>query len=311
MIYKKKVEKWNKDLNNISTTMGEIKQYLKKNNLTLEQLMNEGLVDPISKIESINGKIEFLKGIRNEKFHFRLHALYDDDINYYKNELNNIKDVYCDIISPLFTEKHINEECEAIEKATYEQCLKNNDCNEYNYDNVGEYCAEIAFDTAERKAIFLYLMKYVNRCLWISGLAQTWEQQLIRFHNETLLQNKKSNLKFEDIKQSFKINFYDFEEFESYGDLVELRHVVNAIKHGEGSSAKKLRKICPKYFETPSFWNKDKLYYHKTVLLDETLFISDQDFQRYFFSLISFWEEMLEKNKEIWETKKQIEENLE
>jgi hypothetical protein len=191
---KKNVEKWNKDLNKISTTVGEIKQCLKDSNLTLDEIMNEGLIDPVHKIESVNRKIEFLKDIRNSEYHFRLHALYDDDIYYYKKELNNIKDVYCDMISPLFTDKHVYNECKATEEAAYKQCLEENPCDEYNYEIIGERCAEIAFDAAEHRAMFLSLMKYVNRCLWISGLAQTWEQQLIRFHNEILLQNKNFNL---------------------------------------------------------------------------------------------------------------------
>jgi hypothetical protein len=42
------------------------------------------------------------------------------------------------------------------------------------------------------------------------------------------------------------------------------------------------------------------------VLLEETLFITDEDFQRYYKSLISFWDEMLEKNREIWEEIKDL-----
>ncbi|MGL6298405.1 MAG: hypothetical protein ACRC1M_04475 [Methanobacteriaceae archaeon] len=295
----KNIVKWNKDLNKVSTTIGEIKQFLKDNDFTLDQLVNEGLTDPVSKIESIKGKIEFLKNIRDNEFYFNRHALYDDDIGYYKNELKDVKDMYFDIISPLFTDEHIDEECDKIYETAGEKFLKEAPWNENNYDVVYEQCGEYAFNAAEYRAVFLSLMKYLSRCLWISGLAQIWEQQLIRFHNEILLQNKNFNLSFEDIKQSFKKNRYDFEEFEAYDELIELKHVVNTIKHGEGSSSKKLRKTRPEYFSKPDSLDIDRLHYNKTVLLEETLFITDEDFKRYYDSLISFWNEMLEKNRKI------------
>lgn len=38
---RKNVEKWNKDLNKISTAIGEIKHYLKSNDSNLNQLIDE------------------------------------------------------------------------------------------------------------------------------------------------------------------------------------------------------------------------------------------------------------------------------
>lgn len=305
---KNDIEKWNKNLNKISTTIGEIKQCLTSSDLTWNQLIDDGLIDPINRMESINGKIEFLKGIRENEYHFNLHVLYDD-ISYYKKELKNIKNIYNEKIAPIFTDECIYNECKEIEEAVEKQLLKEIPFDEHNFDVVGEYCTEKAFDAAEYRCVFLSLMRYVSRCLWISGLAQIWEQQLIRFHNEILLQNKNFNLGFEDIKQSFKKNFYDFEEFESYNDINELRHLVNTIKHGNGPSSEKLRELCPRYFDAPDFLNKDRLHYNKTVLLEETLFITDEDFQRYHESLISFWNEMFKRNRELWEEIKELKEN--
>lgn len=300
---RKNVEKWNRDLNKISTTIGEIKHYLKSNDLRLNQLIDEGLIDPIDKIESIKGKIDFLKDIGDEECYFMPHTLWDINIYSYKDELNKINVVYSDIISPLFTDENIDRECEELGDSIFDKCMEEWPYGEDGCDTAGDQCAERALSFVENRALLLYLMKYVNRCLWISGLVHTWEQQLIRFHKDILLEDKNFNLKFEDIKQSFKRNLYDFEDFESYNTISELRLVVNTIKHGEGFSSDKLRKICPKYFKIPNElgYTNDRLSFKKTTLLEETLFITDEDFKRYFKSLISFWDEMFERNKEIWE----------
>lgn len=83
----------------------------------------------------------------------------------------------------------------------------------------------------------------------------------------------------------------------SWTKIKELRLLVNVIKHAEGNSADRLRKIRPDYFE----WDRrfgyeyDKLKFHKTTLLEETLNITNQDFDSYNKILVSFWDELPER----------------
>ncbi|XFO65318.1 hypothetical protein SPSIL_014270 [Sporomusa silvacetica DSM 10669] len=79
--------------------------------------------------------------------------------------------------------------------------------------------------------------------------------------------------------------------------IKELRLVVNIIKHAEGDSANKLRKLRPDYFKWPDGldFGRDKLEFYKSSLLEETLNLSNNDFEEYYNTLIAFWDELPER----------------
>ena len=68
----------------------------------------------------------------------------------------------------------------------------------------------------------------------------------------------------------------------------------NVIKHGDGKSAKELRKIKPTLFKQEG--NIGHMEAFKTTLLEETLNINETTLQNYREALLSFWDEIPEKN---------------
>ncbi|WP_027364123.1 hypothetical protein [Desulfotruncus alcoholivorax] len=78
-------------------------------------------------------------------------------------------------------------------------------------------------------------------------------QQLFR---ELLTKDAESgsiSLYFNEVKECFKFhNNYDIESMKCWEKIKELRLLVNVIKHAEGKSADRLRKIRPDYFK----WDK-------------------------------------------------------
>lgn len=73
------------------------------------------------------------------------------------------------------------------------------------------------------------------------------------------------------------------ESLNCWHKIKELRLVVNVLKHAEGDSAERLRKMRPNLFEWPQDYNikGDKLEFNYTTLLEETLNISNEDFLKY------------------------------
>jgi len=66
----------------------------------------------------------------------------------------------------------------------------------------------------------------------------------------------------------------------------------NVIKHGDGDSAKRLRKIKPALFKQED--NIDYMKIYKTTLLEETLNLNEMTLQNYRDALLSFWDEIPE-----------------
>lgn len=75
--------------------------------------------------------------------------------------------------------------------------------------------------------------------------------------------------------------------------MKELRALVNVIKHAEGDSEQKLRKMRLDYFEHDMGIKKyDLLSLHHSTA---TLQIKDKDFSDYFNALVAFWNELSEQ----------------
>lgn len=86
------------------------------------------------------------------------------------------------------------------------------------------------------------------------------------------------------------------EDKNSWKKLRELKALVNTIKHGDGDSANKLRKIRPDFFKIDFLKNTDTLELHESVLLDEySLQVNEVDFIDYLNATKEFWDEMPER----------------
>lgn len=103
-------------------------------------------------------------------------------------------------------------------------------------------------------------------------------------------------LSFGEVKKIFELHCVKFEETESWAKIREMRLLVNTIKHGDGDSAKRLRKIRPDYFELDIIKGTDTLELAGAVLLDSySLMVEEQDFRSYVGATETFWDEMPER----------------
>lgn len=215
-----------------------------------------------------------------------------------KKDLTYIRELYFEKIEPVFADAEI--EAEAYTQQLWDNAMSTScygeDC-EPDFSSIAEACQEAGVERYE----ILSLMRYRNLGMWLSCMCQVWEQQIIRFvkrevENDGLIEFTKE-VDFNEAKECFKFHNYDIESMKCWEKIKELRLLVNVIKHAEGNSADRLRKIRPDYFE----WDKrmgyddDKLKFHKTTLLEETLNITNEDFDSYYNILVSFWDELPER----------------
>jgi pyruvate carboxylase len=146
---------------------------------------------------------------------------------------------------------------------------------------------------------YLKLGKYNLTATWHATLYQVWEQQSRRFLFQEMsrfydIQLEKFCTKVPEIKKAFKLHNVDIESFSCWTQIRELNLLCNVIKHGDGGSAKSLRKIKPELFKQED--NIDYMKTFKTTLLEETLNINEMTLRNYRKALLSFWDEIPERN---------------
>lgn len=215
-----------------------------------------------------------------------------------KKDLSYIRDLYFEKMEPVFASAEV--EAEAFSEQLWDNAMSapcyGEDC-EPDFEGIAEACQEAGVERYE----ILSLMRYRNLGMWLSCMCQVWEQQIIRFikrevENDHLIELKKE-VDFNEAKECFKLHNFDIEKMKCWNQIKELRLLVNVIKHAEGNSADRLRKIRPDYFEWEERFgfDDDKLKFHKTTLLEETLNITNKDFDMYYNVLVSFWGELPER----------------
>jgi hypothetical protein len=163
--------------------------------------------------------------------------------------------------------------------------------------------AEWAHDEGIERYQTLSIMKSNHLLMTISMLYHVWEQQLIKFTIHELhryLKFDKKSMSFRDVQLIFRLHGVDILGTKSWPKLRELKYLVNTIKHGDGESADRLRKIRPDFFCFPDAFRIDKetdtLDLCGSVLLDEySLQISEGDLYTYIEATKNFWDEMPER----------------
>nr|WP_259548270.1 hypothetical protein [Heyndrickxia oleronia] len=207
----------------------------------------------------------------------------------YKKELSMVAEYYNRTI-PSFGD---------IEKEAtdYADSIYNNFPADENTDP--DAVADFAYDEGIQLYEFLNTMKKNHLLMTISMLCQVWEQQLIKFSLTEMrhfLHIKNNSLSFGDAKKIFELHGVAYEDTESWEKIREMRLLVNTIKHGDGESARKLRKIRPDYFELDIIKGTDTLELAGAVLLDSySLMVEEQDFRSYVEATETFWDEMPER----------------
>lgn len=216
----------------------------------------------------------------------------------YIKDLTQIKELFFERIQPIFAEAE--KEATVYQNKLWENIMKQ-PCDEDCAIDPSDF-VETVHEAAFEKYEILSLMQYRNISMWISCSCQVWEQQLFSFvYHEALSEGIKYNeadLKkgFGFSKEVFEWHQQPFENLACWPKIKELRALVNVIKHSEGYSEQKLRKLRPDYFEHDIGVGKyDLLSLYHSTLLEATLQIEDKDFNDYYSALISFWNELPER----------------
>lgn len=213
----------------------------------------------------------------------------------YIKDIKQIHELFCDKIYPVFLDAE--KEAEDYSNNKWDEIMsmpgdENSDPSDY---------ADCVQEAGIERYFLIDLMHYRSLSMWISCICQIWEQQIFSFivnelEKEGIRPEKKEiNKGFLFSKEVFKEFQIIFEDLKCWPTIQELRWLVNVIKHAEGDSEEKLRKIRPDYFDKSGFGSQDSLSLYHTSLLEKTLNITLDDFNRYYEGLIAFWDELPER----------------
>ena len=190
----------------------------------------------------------------------------------------------------------IEEEADEIEREAFE--------NPSVYIDPEHYDAADAAEDAFEKGLEYYewmkgmLQGIIN--LFAAGLYHLFEQQLLLFHRQELLDfNEKNNIKLLSVKEAkerLSKNGIILENFDSWPKIDELRIVANTVKHADGLSAEELKSRRPDLFSrtiNPQFITPPVIPgpVH-TPLTGDSLYITQNEFNIFINSVKEFWSEM-------------------
>ncbi len=211
-----------------------------------------------------------------------------------KSDISDFVKIYFQKLLPVF--KDIERDADKIRDDYYNNIMSQPACGD-SFDPAS--IAETARDEGIDYYLYLSLGKYNLTATWHATLYQVWEQQSRRFLFQEI--SCVYNIPFETfcinmskIKEKFKFYNIDIESFSCWPQINELSLLCNVIKHSDGCSAKKLRKIKPTLFKQED--GTDHMEIFKTTLLEETLNLNEMTLQNYTEALLSFWDEIPERN---------------
>ena len=148
----------------------------------------------------------------------------------------------------------INEEAHALERRRYKELISGvHVADEHDMWDAGEAMADLAFNEAMDHAVLLESMRFATLNLYSAALYHLTEQHLIdlvlRIHNNDQRHNRRPEEAIAWFKDALGL---DLSTLSSWPVIEQLRLVANVVKHGEGDSAGKLRKIRPDLFVYPT-----------------------------------------------------------
>ncbi len=214
--------------------------------------------------------------------------------SYLKSEIQSFTEIYFQKLLPVF--KDIESEADKLANEFYDDFMNQPADDEYIDPST---IAEQALNIGIAHYSYLKLGRYNLTASWHATLYQLWEQQSRLFlfremshYNRIKFDTFCTNLS--EIKIKYKFHNVEIEQFSCWTRIEELRLLCNVIKHGDGDSAKRLRKI-----KSDMFKQEDEVDYmeaYKTTLLQETLNITEITLNNYREALLSFWDEIPERN---------------
>ena len=115
--------------------------------------------------------------------------------------------------------------------------------------SAGEAIGDLALNEAMNHAVLLESMRFATLNLYAAALYHLTEQHLIDVPLQILNYDDRHNLRPDGAVVWFKNALaLDLLSLPTWSLIEELRLVANVVKHGEGDSAAKLRKIRPELF---------------------------------------------------------------
>ena len=174
----------------------------------------------------------------------------------------------------------------------------------------GELCSKITTPDVDPTEIFSEEMEYLRnleysmKLMNICCLSETWEQDLYSYLHENGLTTVRSN-DYANIKRIFE-QHYSSCAISNYPKIIEMRALVNAIKHGEGNSLTNVRALTSDSIladsnvgvedETGSVTKIKQIEFDPNTMTSRTLNV-DGKLQEYSDAIVKFWEDVFEVEK--------------
>lgn len=200
-------------------------------------------------------------------------------------------DTFITKINPIFDD--INEKSMKIATDYYEKIMSL-PCDEHEIIDP-EIITEQADSIGYKHYSDMSFMKYYNLISWIAMLYEFSFQQLKSFLLEALRFTIFNNVhleRLEHIEDTFKQCGVNVSGFVSWRKINELRLVCNVIKHGDGSSARKLLKLNKDIFFIEGMEDINLLQLYSVSMTREVLNVNENTFKVYCDNLILFWNEL-------------------
>lgn len=172
--------------------------------------------------------------------------------------------------------------------------------NEYLRNNAKAEDDSYLDDYREILQMFKYRMELMTICC----LSELWEQDLVTFLKKNNIPlNTDKNVTYKVLQKTFKDRFgYSLDENTT---IVEMRSLVNSIKHGEGSSFQELKNICGDDILADSCMCKTyngegeperykEIHFDSNTLTSKTLNVKDR-ITEYHDAIIDFWNVIFKK----------------
>jgi hypothetical protein len=218
-----------------------------------------------------------------------------------KGEIQSFVLIYTQKLLPVFGD--IESDAESLANDFYDTFMK----QPANDDSIDpSSIADQATDLGIENYFFLSMGKYNLTATWHATLYQLWEQQVRLFlfreiSHVKVLQFQSFCTTIAEIKETFACHNVNVHALASWPKVDELRLLCNVIKHGDGDSAKKLRKVNPAIFKKEATLlgeerHIDSMDTYRTTLLNETLALDQISLAKYKEALLSFWDELPERN---------------
>lgn len=213
--------------------------------------------------------------------------LWDRQREKYIDEIKFFVKIYSEKIAPAF--ENIEEESQQIAQDHWDQIMSRPMSEEQaaNFDPT-DYL-DIAIDLSVDQYLSHALMRYNTIAMWHSTLYQFWEQRVRLFLYESTRPRLNSSIEFGDFCTNFdKIKKYlssfniNISSTLFWSKVEEINLLNNVIKHGDGSSSKKLKTMNMNLF------NYDEPL--EVSLLEQSLNLDEKKLNDYGDALVCFWE---------------------